>query len=211
MCKRMFSLCVFFLVLVICHGDTISNERENDYYQNKLKFDQTGTPEYFQLGGRKVINRVYNNIPLANTVEIKLFIYAVIIQRDIDFGVDYHNREYRYIWEPDFNYIEEVLQKKYLGIKLIHGRQSFAVPEQKDSNLQPGKIEDGLDYSTSYIYQHGIVLWQLGEIHLSDDGQEIKIHVTMFRSWGDASESVYYFKRKGKYWFFHSSKLLWLS
>ena len=180
--------------------------------KDKLNFDQLGTPQYYLFPFGKVPNRMYKNIPLANTGEIKLFIYAHEIQKEIDYaGVDYLNGEYRLIWEPDFDYIAEVLREKYPGIKLVHGRRSCAAPKEGNPNDGTRKVEDGLDYSVPYVYKYGVVLLQLGEMRLSDDGQEIQIYFTRYRSGMDGSGSVYCFKKKGENWFFFSDKSLWMS
>jgi|GEM_PF-5529046 len=202
-----------FLSLILLGGCVSSDHRDAqiDYHKKQLDFNQVGTPEYIIFNGRKVPCRIFKNIALANTVEIKLFIYAHIIQINLDIGLDYRNMEYRLVWEPDFDYIKEVLQRKYPGIKLVSGRRSCAAPGQKNSNDGTRKVADGLDYSNPYAAKHEYVLWQLGEMRLSDDGQEMEVHVTRFRSGLDASEDVYLFKKKGQYWFYDSCKNLWLS
>ena len=199
------------VLLFLCWGCiSTPTKAMNDYYQNKLSFNRLGTPEYVQFYDHKIPNRMYCYIPLANTVEIKLFIYAQQIQTEIDNGINYHTREYRYIWEPDFDFIAEILRKKYLGINLVHGRQSFVVPTQGNQNVVARKIEDGLDYSYSYVHKHGVVSMQIGEVYLSDDGQEIKMVYIL--SYPDGtSGSVYCFRKKGEFWFFHFCEKSWIS
>ena len=175
----------------------------NDYYQNKLSFDRRGTPEYVQFRDHKVPHRDYHHIPLANTTEIKLLLYSRHIQSEIDNGINYQNNEYRFIWEPDFDFIAEILRKKYPGIKLVHGRQSFPAPELKNKNIVIRKIPDGLDYSYSYLIKHNVVMMQIGEMFLSDNGQEIRIVVILSYPGGGSSGEVYSFRKEGDFWFFY--------
>ncbi len=152
------------------------------------------------------------DIPSANILDIKIFIYEQIVQDNIDFGpVDYRKKEYRLIREADFNKISSELQRRFPGIKLVHGQRPFLSADIDKPNVTPSKINDGLDYSHSYIYKNNVELWQIQYIKMSEDGQEIEVYVTRYRSGMDASGTIYLFKKKGEMWYFKEYKCNWFA
>ena len=139
-------------------------------------------------------------------------LFRSIVQDNIDFGpVDYRKKEYRLIREADFNKISSELQRRFSDIKLVHGQRAFLSADINKLNAPPSEINDGLDYSHSYIYKNNVELWQIQYIRMSEDGQEIEVYVTRYRSGMDASGTIYLFKKKGEMWYFKEYKCNWFA
>jgi len=138
--------------------------------------------------------------PLENILEIKMFLYEKIIQDNVDTGINYKKIEYRFMREPDFDYIAPKLEEKFPGVKIFHGKRNLM---KIGETLEPEKVDDGLDYEESYMDENHVFFHQLGEIILSDDGQEIQVEQVESRHPRTRYCYIHIFRKEGKHWFYY--------
>lgn len=150
------------------------------------------------------------DIPSESVLDIKIFIYAEIVQNDIDYGpIDYRKKEYRLIREADFDTIAKELSIRFPGIRLVHGQRAILSDDIDHPNAPSSEVTDGLDYSHSYIYKNNVVMWQIQYVRMAENGREIEVYVTRYRSGMDASGTIYLFEKRGKMWYFKKYKCNW--
>ena len=150
------------------------------------------------------------DIPSESVLDIKIFIYAKIVQNDIDYGpIDYRKKEYRLIREADFDTIAKELSIRFPGIRLVHGQRAILSDDIEHPNAPSSEVTDGLDYSHSYIYKNNVVMWQIQYVRMAENGREIEVYVTRYRSGMDASGTIYLFEKRGKMWYFKKYKCNW--
>jgi len=151
--------------------------------------------------------------PLANTLEIKMFLYEKIIQEQIDFekwkqeetGIeyDYKIKEFRFMQEPDFDYIAPKLEEKFPDVKIVHGKLRFIKRNVNDELDYDNKFKnDELDYDN--MFEDNVSCHQLGEIKLFI-GRKIQVEQVNHRGMLASSGYTHVFRKKGKYWFYYGT------
>lgn len=197
--------CIMLLFLCACYSPT---QNEKVVMKKNLSSCDEDSNEFDKLDESKALTATR----LYTTIDIKMFIYNDIIhhKHDKDYEEKYRIKEYRFMWEPDFDYIAKELRTKYPELKFVSGRHGLI--DDCNTNAGNGRIvDDGLDYSIAHVYKNNVECWQLGKIQMSDDGQKIKINVIRYRAGLDGSGEYFIFRKKDNYWYFCRRVFLWIS
>ena len=146
-------------------------------------------------------------INLRTAKDIKVFITLDIIQNILNEKMKNKPIIIRFINESDFSNIKELLSQK--GISFEHGSRNISVNIE---HMNPVSwTEDGLNYSSEYIYEHGITCLQIEKFSNNKNIDHLKINVGIFRSGMDGSGYSYFFYKKGDIWIFYKKNLNWIS